>query len=340
VLKLQTEIATAVATALKVTLLGDEAAKIQLGATRNPAAFDAYLRGSKAYAPTHGEKDLRTAIAAFSEATRLEPNYALALAGRSLALGNLTDYMLAGSAIREEYDQAYTDARRAIMLAPALAEGHLALARFFELGALEFTQASAEYERAVALAPGNAGVLSAYGRFAVFMGRTDAGLAAGRRAVVLDPLNPLSHFRLGYVLFFARRYEESVSVLNDAIALNPEGGHIQARRGVAYYALGDLQNARASCETITDREAAFCLALTYHKLGRRADAQTELARLKSGDWAFMVAEIYTQWGDTLQALEQLESSLRLHESSLETLKTNPFLDPLRNEPRSRRSSGS
>jgi hypothetical protein len=37
VLKLQTEIATAMAEALKVTR------------TRNPAAFDAYLRGRKAY---------------------------------------------------------------------------------------------------------------------------------------------------------------------------------------------------------------------------------------------------------------------------------------------------
>ena len=36
-LKLQTEIATAMAEALKVTR------------TRNPAAFDAYLRGRKAY---------------------------------------------------------------------------------------------------------------------------------------------------------------------------------------------------------------------------------------------------------------------------------------------------
>ena len=46
VLKLQTEIATAVA-GLKVTLLGDVAAKIELGGTRNPAAFDAYLRASQ-----------------------------------------------------------------------------------------------------------------------------------------------------------------------------------------------------------------------------------------------------------------------------------------------------
>jgi adenylate cyclase len=49
VLKLQTEIATSVASALKVTLLGDVAAKVELGGTANPAAFDAYLRGSKAF---------------------------------------------------------------------------------------------------------------------------------------------------------------------------------------------------------------------------------------------------------------------------------------------------
>src|SRR6202051_5308699 len=48
VLQLQTEIANAVASALKVTLLGDLTAKIELGGTHNPSAFDAYLRGSKA----------------------------------------------------------------------------------------------------------------------------------------------------------------------------------------------------------------------------------------------------------------------------------------------------
>ena len=58
VLKLQTEIATAVAGALKVTLLGDVAAKVELGGTRNPAAFDAYLRGAKAFSSRHEVKDL------------------------------------------------------------------------------------------------------------------------------------------------------------------------------------------------------------------------------------------------------------------------------------------
>jgi hypothetical protein len=49
VLKLQTEISTAVAEVLRVTLLGDVSAKIELGGTRNPAAFDAYLRALRAY---------------------------------------------------------------------------------------------------------------------------------------------------------------------------------------------------------------------------------------------------------------------------------------------------
>src|SRR6516162_2817958 len=49
VLKLQTEIATAVASALKVALLGDEAAKIEVGGTRNPAALDAYLRATQTF---------------------------------------------------------------------------------------------------------------------------------------------------------------------------------------------------------------------------------------------------------------------------------------------------
>ena len=66
-LKIQTEIADAVASALKVTLLGEVAAKTQVGATSVPAAFDAYLRATKAYFDGHAE----AAIAGYSEAIPL-----------------------------------------------------------------------------------------------------------------------------------------------------------------------------------------------------------------------------------------------------------------------------
>ena len=174
VLKLETEIAGAVASALKVSLLGEEAAKIELGGTRNPAAFDAYLRGRKAYLAAHGNKDRQTAIAAYTEAIGLDPNYALAYANRSIAL---SDYAgdTSGPAIRESFDKAQADGLKAIALAPNMAEGHMALAYYFEIGTLDFTRANEEYEQALALAPGNARVLQLYGRFAFIMDRTEAG---------------------------------------------------------------------------------------------------------------------------------------------------------------------
>ena len=76
VLRLQTEIASTVAETLKVTLLGDIAAKIELGGTRNPAAFDAYLRGSKIAHEAQELNDDNTAIAYYTQAIRQDPNYA------------------------------------------------------------------------------------------------------------------------------------------------------------------------------------------------------------------------------------------------------------------------
>jgi hypothetical protein len=76
--------------------------------------------------------------------------------------------------------------------------------------------------------------------------------------------------------------------------------------------------------------------MTYDKLGRHADAETVLAKLRSmmGDaGAYQYAQIYAQWGNTPKALEWLETALRLRDPGLVQLKTDPFLDPLRKEPR-------
>ena len=134
VLKLQTDIASAVASALKVTLLGDVAAKVELGGTRNPDAFDAYLRGAKEYTTRHEAKDLPAAIAAYTKAIRLDPRYALAFAGRSMALSALAAQSATAAAMREGFDKAQADARQALALAPDLAQAHLASANVSETG--------------------------------------------------------------------------------------------------------------------------------------------------------------------------------------------------------------
>jgi len=167
VLKLQTDIANAVANALRVALLGNVAAKIEVGGTRDPAAFDAYLRASNAYrrfgpanlaAGALNKEGLQSAVAAYTEAIRADPDYALAYAGRSLAFADFARALVTGPDVGDYFNKAQSDARKAIALAPDLADSHLALANFFA-GSLELADAFREYERALALAPGNATLL-------------------------------------------------------------------------------------------------------------------------------------------------------------------------------------
>jgi TolB-like protein len=340
VLALQTEIANAVASALKVTLLGDVAAKIEVGQTHNPAALDAYLRASKAYTTSHGKEDIETAIAAYTEAIQLDPNYALAFADRALALSHYAVLVIGGD-YRERLKKMERDARKAIALAPDLAEGHLALASYLEYFSLDLAGASDEYKHAVDLAPGNVRALRGYGLYAVYMGQTPAGIAAARRAVVLDPLNRDNYGVLGTALFFGRRYDEAIAVLQTTLTLDPDDSAAYGYRGLSYYALGNYDGARASCEPKADKpEVEFvtrpCLAITYDKLGRHADAEGVLTKEKASEGdadAYQYAEIYAQWGNSAKALDWLETAQRLQDSGLVFLKTDPLLDPLREEPR-------
>jgi serine/threonine protein kinase/tetratricopeptide (TPR) repeat protein len=344
VLVLQTEIADAVTSALKVRLLGDVAARIELGGTRNPAAFDAYLRGLKASNMVRDAKDDEAAIAAYAEAIHLDSSYALALAAQSLALTDYAENFATGSAIRESYASAQTDARLAIARAPALADGYVALAKVLESETLDFAQAAREYQRAVSLAPGNAQVAYRYGHFAVLMGNTDDGLAAIRRAAQLDPLNSVVHRLVSFALRMSHRYEEAVEAAQGALALDAHNPGVLSTLGLAYYALGDYQGARVSCERtqpLADAAGSYfgiqvCLAISYEKLGRHANAESMLATLQSwyGDrGAYQYAEIYSQWGNMPKALAWLEEAMRLHDSGLASLKVDQLLDPLRDEPR-------
>ncbi len=206
-----------------------------------------------------------------------------------------------------------------------------------EHGTLDLAQASEAYERAPALAPGNAEALRISGEFSALMGHFDAGLAAARRAVVLDPLARQTHSHLGLTLYAARRYEEAVAVFAEVISLDPDFKQTCGDRGLACYGLGDLESARASCETKPDHWGSQqCLAVIYDKLGRHAYAEAELAQIKAaqGDTAAsQYATIYAQWGNRAQALEWLETALWLRDPGLVYLRTDPFLDPLRKEPR-------
>ena len=94
-------------------------------------------------------------------------------------------------------------------------------------------------------------VLRRSGQFAAWMGHFDAGIAAARRAVVLDPLARESRAALGRALYAARRYEEAVAAFAELISLEPSFKGTYGVRGLAYYGLGDLR----PCERLVRDQA-------------------------------------------------------------------------------------
>jgi TolB-like protein len=344
VLKLQSEISNAVAEALKVTLLGDTAAKIEVGGTHNPAAFDAYLRGLRLSRAANDESQGRAALDAYTEAIRLDAGYALAFAARSIGFsGQIKDFV--GRVGHDDLaTKARADAERAIGLAPDMAEGHVALSNALEWHFLAFAQAVEECKRALMLAPGSALVLRWCSGLAADMGQFDTAIAQARRGIALDPLNPLTHLWLANALQKARRYAESIPVYRDALAPDPPHvAPVYGQLGLSFLLLGNLPMARSTCETTPqDWWNWMCLAVTYEKLGLRREAEAQIPKLievpvRHGgsleSFAYQFAQINAQWGNREKALNWLEKALRFTDAGLANLKTDPLLDPLRKEPR-------
>src|SRR3984957_1506032 len=339
ILKLQTEIATAVTKALQATLMADAAAPIELGGTKNPRAFDAYLLGQNLDHSKIDKDALLAAIAAFDEAVRLDPGFAKAYASEALAETGFAEYYGVGVEIREHFQRARAAAERAVQLAPELGEAHSALADLLAHGYFDFKGALSELELAVSLSPNEPGVLLRTSWFLSDIGRGEEAVSMARRGLSLDQLNWRAYRYFAIVLDDAHRYPEAIEAANRALSLNASDTRQTALRGLSLLHMGDAEAARKSCDTPQrDGEGHMCLAIAYDRLHRRSDAEAEVATMKAdmGDaQAFQFAEVYAQWGDISKALDWIETAYRLKDPGMSSLKVDEFLAPLRAEIRFR-----
>ncbi|MGD0503220.1 MAG: TIR domain-containing protein [Steroidobacteraceae bacterium] len=339
ILKVQTEVATAVADRLKVTLAGDEAAKLGQGGTKSSEAYEAYLQGAQQLSNwDFGEADLRAALSAFDRAIALDPNFALAYERRALALNDISIFAARPSEIAEVRAQAVESAERAVGLAPSLGEIHVTLAEVYAYGQLDFTRAVPEFERALILSPGSARVQRLVAAFMGQQGQFQKALVAARRAVSLDPQNLDAYTTLGQVLTWSRDYAQALSVLHTAQLLRPDSVYVRGNIANALLASGAVDEARSLCESasvpLPPPSRQYCLALAYRQLGLQADAEHQFHQFKAAHpgASVEIAAVYAQWRDTKDALLELAKAERQKDSALQVLRISWALDPIRNEP--------
>ena len=190
--------------------------------------------------PQASEETLR----AFDAAIALDPNYANAYRGRGAArIDYAFNAAIAPTEVRRLTDIGIADARKAVELAPALGAAHSVIGNALA-GQADFAGAAAEFDKGLALSPGDARTYKDSAGFIAAMGRFEDAITRAKRAVELDPLNPETHESLAYVYYWARRYQDSITAGQRSLELEPGRSRSLGWQGFAYVGLGNYEAAR------------------------------------------------------------------------------------------------
>src|SRR5438046_1526513 len=329
----QEEIAAAVASSLKVTLLGADERAATKSATKNTEAHNAYLQGHF-YLLRRNLEDYRRAIAHYDEAIRLDPDYALAYAERSEARIWIGDLSGRG---KTELPKARSDAERAVAIAPALAEAHAALGwlRFF--AEWKFAEGLSELKRAQELSPANPTTNDLLARVIVYVGKLDEAEKQARHAVELDPLSGSAQFNLARVLWCESKLDEADAVARKTAELTPAAASSHRWQVLIAIKREDGETALREARLEADENyRRFELALAHYARRDRAAADAALAELiaESRDIAaFQIAQVYAVRGETDKAFEWLQISFDTHDTGTLGILVDPLLHDLRDDPR-------
>jgi TolB-like protein len=330
----QAEIAKAVATSLRLTLLGTEDDSAKNVATKSVEAHNAYLQGHFYFQRRDLEGYLK-AVSFFDQATHFDPKYALAYAERSQANTWIGD--LSSEKQKAAWSKAASDAERAVTIEPKLAEAHAALGwvRFFIQW--RFADGLAELRSAQHLAPWNPTANDLLAPVVVYLGQFEEAEKLAQQAIERDPLAYQARQSLARLLFVQGKLNEAEAAARKAAELQPNAAGSHRWQVFVAIERGDGESALREAELEPDeRYRRFELALAQSARNDRSAADAALAELIARDrgvMAYQIAEVYAWRGENDKAFEWLQISLNNHDTGLLSLLIDPSTRGLQHDPR-------
>jgi TolB-like protein len=338
VLALQSELAKAIAREVQVQLTPEEKTLLAQARPVNPEAYEAYLKGRYCWNRRTGDT-LRKGAEYFQQAIEKDPTYAAACAG-------LADYFSSigfwGFVPPENgCGKAKTLALRALEIDDRLAEAHASLGFALLNYDWDFLAAEESFQRAIQLNSRYATGHQWYGHCLCCMGRLDEGLAELEQALRLDPLS--LHIKVNYTVFLwiAGQYDRALKQSQEAVALDPNfagawWAFALASQGKSMHEKTIMAFKKA--DDLNPGAFEFGLTAVYAIAGKRGEALSNLAKWKELSKqryvsAYWFAQAYTALQEKDEALCWFERAFKERSAWMTILKVDPWLDPLRSDPR-------
>lgn len=336
IVNIQQRIATDVSEHLRLNLTGAQAQQVSRTYTKDPDAYQLYLRGRYLWTKRTPES-IRKAIEYFEQAIAKDPGFARAYSGLADA------YVVPGGAFApaEAMPKAKAAALRALELDDTLAEAHNSLARVLQVYDWNRAEAEKEYKRALALDPRYPVAHQWYGGFLEKAGSFNESISERKLALELDPLSAATNFDLGQGYYFSRDYDQAIVQFQRTLELEE---HFSAARNYLLVALvhkGRQADALAKLATIPNFPPVPSIGhvgYVYGVTGRIKDARNMLAELKRlREQQYIspsdIAMIHVGLGEKDEAIAWLEKGYDERAYAMQNLKVEPNWDSLRDDPR-------
>jgi serine/threonine protein kinase/tetratricopeptide (TPR) repeat protein len=334
----QREIAAAITQKLQLKLAGSDIKGITKRYTDNNEAYQLYLKGRFHFA-RRTDEDIRRSIELFQQAIKLDPNFALAYVGVSESYNVMPSYPYMSP--NEANPLAKAAVAKALEIDPDLPEAHTVAGMIAATYDWDWAKAEREFKRSLELDPNLA--ITHYRYAWVYlspMGRHDEAIAEMKRAMELEPLSLVQGANFAAVYLYARQFDKALDQAKKTYDLDPNMVTGQNWMCHAYDVNGMYAESLAISEKATqsNRSLLAGLGYAYAKSGRRQEAEAVLKQWKEIEKTKYVANywlaiVYAALGEKDAAFAELEKAYREHDWFLQRLKTDPFMDPLRGDPR-------
>jgi DNA-binding winged helix-turn-helix (wHTH) protein/Tfp pilus assembly protein PilF len=298
----------------------------------NPQAQERYLR-ARHFFQRRMPGDVERARQYFTESLAIDPGFARAWAG--LASACWIDTIEGRLPPQQGLARVRQAAERALAIDPGVAEAHVRLAHYrWRVG--DRIAGDAHFRKAVELEPGDPLVLSIAAGNAASNGRFDAAIELQRRAMEAEPLSLAHRDNLVAWLVMAGHLDEAEADLRRLQELSPVPRDIAkdlAQVLILQGRFGEALELTGHMQNEADRLLAR--AIVYHGLGRDSDSDAALRALNesmpAGD-PVRVAEVHAYRGESDEAFWWLQAATD-SDVDQSQLRYSPFLKSLHSDPR-------